>query len=84
MQIVLNKDKTEATIIVPWSKDGIPSKRRNKNKVVLAGDGKSFLHASDNGRTVIDEREVKFGLNIYSPNDKYVQPTDAEEAVKPG
>ncbi len=71
MQATLNKEETEVTLTVPFNKKGVPSKKRNKDKEVVEGEGKSLLHFSENGRTLIGGREVKFGVNGYSPNPNY-------------
>ena len=81
MQITVNKDKSEVTIVAAFSEIGVPSKKRNANKVVIPGDGKSYLHFSDNGKALVDGKEMKIGLNGYSVNHDYIKPTTAEEAV---
>ena len=81
MQITLNKEKTEVTIVLAYSVDGIPSKKRNAKKVVVPGDGKSFLHFSENAKVLLDGKEQKIGINGYSVNHAYVKTTAAEEAI---
>lgn len=81
MRITLNKEKTEVTIVLPYSPDGVTSKKRNAAKVHIPGDGKSFLHFSVTTKEVIDGKELKVGINGYSENPAYVAPTATEEGL---
>ena len=83
MKATLNEKKTELTIVIDWDENGTPSKKKNKAKVLIPGDGKSFTHASSRGNqnVAIDGEVYSIGVNVYQPNPEYVKPTTAEEAV---
>lgn len=81
MQVTVNKDKTEVTIVLPYSAVGVPSKRRNAKKVHIPGDGKSFLHFSANTKIILEGRETKIGINGYSENPAYIETSAKEEAL---
>lgn len=69
----INDKKTEITLVLDYDKAGAPSKKRNKAKEVVEGEGKSLVHFTTHGNVAAEIGGVQHqvGINGYTPNPNY-------------